>query len=461
MKRYKSTNTPIAVFLWILIYSFGFISCKTSHNITTISRADREAIESLEHLFAENEILNRHFVGFTLFDPITELTLVSYNGALLFTPASNNKLLTYYAAKTILGNSIPALNYFIQGDSIIIRGSGDPLFLGKFDLDSTAFHFLMSREENMYFDPTNFSEKRFGRGWAWDDYRYLYQKEIVALPIFDNEIHLLIDSSRHIDIYPSYLKPLLVIDSSINELVKREEISNEIVFNPLLIDDNISDVQVPMHLSGQNIADALSFSLNRQVELIRGDQLSDTLFTTLYHYSTDSIYYHLLVNSDNFIAEQLILCISNELFGLLDMQLALDSLAHSVYAQAPDKHRWVDGSGLSRYNLVSPNRMVWTLDQLCKTHSDEQLKRILPYGEEGTIDSIFLRPAGQDLNTSKNPFVYAKTGTLSNNHNMSGYVFTRSGRKLIFSFMNNHYMEPNSVIRKGMHQVLSDIYYKF
>ncbi|WP_345694318.1 D-alanyl-D-alanine carboxypeptidase [Fodinibius salicampi] len=73
-------------------------------------------------------------------------------------------------------------------------------------------------------------------------------------------------------------------------------------------------------------------------------------------------------------------------------------------------------------------------------------------GERGTIRNWYEAPEGED------PYVFAKTGTLSNNHALSGYIITRSGKKLYFSFMNNHYVTSSSVVKREMEKVLRYIH---
>jgi D-alanyl-D-alanine carboxypeptidase/D-alanyl-D-alanine-endopeptidase (penicillin-binding protein 4) len=50
--------------------------------------------------------------------------------------------------------------------------------------------------------------------------------------------------------------------------------------------------------------------------------------------------------------------------------------------------------------------------------------------------------------------VYAKTGTLRHNHNLSGYWISSKGRVFVFSIMVNHFTQPTSEIRKGISQLL-------
>jgi D-alanyl-D-alanine carboxypeptidase/D-alanyl-D-alanine-endopeptidase (penicillin-binding protein 4) len=72
-------------------------------------------------------------------------------------------------------------------------------------------------------------------------------------------------------------------------------------------------------------------------------------------------------------------------------------------------------------------------------------------GESGTIKNWYAALDGED------PYVYAKTGTLSNNHCLSGFLITKSGRKLLFSFMNNHYVTSSSIVKAEMEKVLRHI----
>ena len=66
-------------------------------------------------------------------------------------------------------------------------------------------------------------------------------------------------------------------------------------------------------------------------------------------------------------------------------------------------------------------------------------------GKTGTLKSNY---------GGKKPYIYAKSGTLSNNYSLSGYLVTNSGITLIFSMMNNHYTKQNWQVRQELQKLL-------
>jgi len=119
----------------------------------------------------------------------------------------------------------------------------------------------------------------------------------------------------------------------------------------------------------------------------------------------------------------------------------------------PQEPHWVDGSGLSRYNLITPNDYVYLLEKIYKEVPEEELFSYLPIGgKRGTIKSWY---------KNEKPYIFAKTGTLSNNHNLSGFIRTKKGNILIFSYMNNHYQKTHSDIKRDMEKNLKIIYNKY
>ena len=62
---------------------------------------------------------------------------------------------------------------------------------------------------------------------------------------------------------------------------------------------------------------------------------------------------------------------------------------------------------------------------------------------------------------AKKPFVFGKTGTLRSSYALSGFLVAKSGRVLIFSWMNNNFTTNMGNVRGRMEKVLTSIYEKY
>ncbi len=176
----------------------------------------------------------------------------------------------------------------------------------------------------------------------------------------------------------------------------------------------------------------------------------------LYDTDADTVYKHMLQPSDNFIAEQLLLVCSSVKFKVLNADSVIQYSKAHFLNDLPDAPQWVDGSGLSRYNLFKPRSIVVLLSKILdEVKNDDLVHSLMPAGGEvGTIKTVYKTDNGQ-------PFVWAKTGSLSNNYNQSGYLITRKGRRLAFSFMNNNFTRPSREVRDEMVKIMTYIHERY
>ena len=408
---------------------------------------------------AASPVFSKCFTGFALYDPAKGRMLYEYNADKYFTPASNTKILTLYTSLKLLGDSIPALQYQLQGDLLVFWGTGDPSFLNPhLSPDGRLFDFLRERKEKLLFCPANFKDRRYGDGWMWSDFPYDYQAEKASFPIYGNIGHFrLSDTDTHrVEVTPGLLGELLRYDSlpALEDFVSREEYNNQFIVNTIARRGDEREWHVPFRYSPELFAGLLSDTLRRSVSVLHADFTPPPDAPVLYSVPVDTLYRLLMHESHNFIAEQLLLLCSWKLTGLLNAGTTIDYARDSLFTGLPDEPKWADGSGLSRYNLFTPRSLVAVLDSIRQTVPRERLLQIFPAGgQSGTIKTLY-RNGGT-------PYVYAKTGTLRNNHCLSGYLLTKKGKLLIFSFMNNNFTSGTGTIKREMEKTLRRIHEVF
>jgi D-alanyl-D-alanine carboxypeptidase/D-alanyl-D-alanine-endopeptidase (penicillin-binding protein 4) len=129
--------------------------------------------------------------------------------------------------------------------------------------------------------------------------------------------------------------------------------------------------------------------------------------------------------------------VSNEKLGLINDEKIIDTLLKTDLKELPQAPNWADGSGLSHFNLFTPNDFVWLLNKMKNEFGIDRMKRILPTGGTGTLRNYYKQDSA---------YIFAKTGSLSNVICLSGYVYTLKNRLLIFSVLvNNHHTTGTTV----------------
>ncbi|MEX1267882.1 MAG: D-alanyl-D-alanine carboxypeptidase [Balneolaceae bacterium] len=409
-----------------------------------------------------SSVFSKSITGLMLYDPESDSTLYAFRERNFLTPASNTKLYTFYAGMKMLPEQVPSLMYEIRGDSLIFWGTGDPSFLHPDHPDSAAYQFLKDRSETLYYSDAHYRDESLGSGWAWDDYNSYYSAEKSPFPIYGNVMRYEVERIRQEkirfsgdkpDIEPAPLRNMIIEEESNGDepLLIRHRTANEYYYTPKA-DTVRFEVKFPIHYTPELITELLADTLGREVHYL--DEPLPENPQWLYNASRDSLMKHMLQPSDNLIAEQMLLMISSTLEGQpFSTRSAIDYVKENFFEFLPDEPSWVDGSGLSRYNLFTPRSTVALLTELYLEHDSHLLFSLLPAGgESGTIRNWYAHPEGGA------PFVFAKTGTLRHNHALSGYLVTRSGRNLIFSFVHNNYTISVNDIRREMEKFLLHIH---
>jgi D-alanyl-D-alanine carboxypeptidase/D-alanyl-D-alanine-endopeptidase (penicillin-binding protein 4) len=392
---------------------------------------------------------NQYHAGFYLLDPSKNEVLADYQADKYFTPASNTKILTLYAAKLVLEDPLPAFYMVKDSSALHLWPTGNPAFLNQVLADSSNYE-ILSEADSLVLSYANFTSEHFGSGWAWDDYNSSYSPELSPYPIYSNLATFTLDSlTGTLSVVPSFLRDSLIIEQGENFKVEREINSNLFTVTIGSFEDSIR--QRPIRLTKAMVAKLYSDTLHIPVAITTTARPDSA--KTLTGMPQDSVFRVMMQESDNFLAEQLLLQVAGVLKDTLESSQAIDSLQHALNSFLPDAAIWVDGSGLSRYNMITPRSVVRLWQEVLSMFGRDRLMQIVSIGgEAGTIEDWYI---------AEQPYIYGKTGTLRHNHNLSGMLITKSGRLLLFAYMNNHYQSSSSVIKQEMERVLYKIYEKY
>lgn len=446
------------------------ISCSVQRHVAKKENAlqnNASLIDSLAHTIIDDSTLTTANVGISIYDPSTKKYLYNYNGNKYFIPASNTKIITCYAAMKYLGDSLVGAKIEEKWDAVYIIGTGDPTFLDPDYKYQPVFEFMKSiKGKKIYlcnkYIPFNEYCKPipvYGAGWSWDDYSEEYMTERNFFPIYRNLVLFSIDSSNELMVVPKFFRrKLLFWKNDTNSLkVEREENENRFLASGSSLKSQL--IKIPFK-TGSDFEDKNTY-ITSTVDSLLSDTLGVIItqgdltlpakddLKKIHSQPTDSLLKIMMHRRDNFYAEQSLLMVSNEMLGVMNDEKIIDTLLNSDFKNIPQKPSWVDGSGLSRYNLFSPQDFVFILDKMRDEFSWNRISTIFPTGGTGTLGSTYKNLEGK---------LFAKTGTLSNNAALSGYLITKKNKTLIFSLLVGNHGSNGSTIRKAMAQFLTSIY---
>jgi PBP4 family serine-type D-alanyl-D-alanine carboxypeptidase len=146
--------------------------------------------------------------------------------------------------------------------------------------------------------------------------------------------------------------------------------------------------------------------------------------------------------SQNLYAEQLLVTIAAEYGRRASASAGIEVINNTLAKMGitTNEFRMRDGSGLSRFNLISPHSVSLLLRYMSKHEFYPYFYESLPIaGVDGTLRSKMKKTPAQGN-------VRAKTGTVGYVRNLSGYVESADGELFLFSFLVNNYLLPTPSI---------------
>src|SRR5690606_10328085 len=295
----------------------------------------------------------------------------------------------------------------------------------------------------------------------WDDYNYAYSAERSPFPAYGNlitwrqQIETSIDLLTGDTVYEKNVSthPQIAWEVNFNKdggrfRVNRDKDKN--VYYITLGGNADAEVTVPYATNGvDGVTDILKEEFD--IHLRKGKMPEGLSVKEIRTWPVDSLLKPFMHRSDNLYGEQIMLMISEKLFGRMHERLSIDTTLKTL-AGIPQVPKWNDGSGLSGSNLFTPQSMVFMLGKLQEDFGMDSMKVIIATGGEGTIRSFYQPLKGK---------IYAKTGTMGGVVTLSGYLYTKKKHLLYFSVLVNNHYGNGTEIRRTEEKFLTAVYEKY
>jgi serine-type D-Ala-D-Ala carboxypeptidase/endopeptidase (penicillin-binding protein 4) len=434
-------------------------------------------------IFADPAFRNAHW-GVMVQSVETGEILYRQNAEKLFMPASNNKLVTAAVALSrlkpeyrfhtrIAASGTVGADGTLRGDLVVV-GGGDPAISERFyDNDPTAVFrdwadSLKARGVtriggDIVGDDDLFDDVHLGPGWAWDYLGAYYAAEFGALLYNEGAVTFKITpgdsigAAAHMNSLPPtrYLEvetDIATVADSIGDSIRAERrpFSNDArIWGTIWAGQDTVTRYIAPYDPTLFFVTVLAETLESEgievagrpvdMDSLSPDERGDSLATLFIHESPplSEIVTPFLKRSQNQIGEMLLRYV-----GVVDSDTGSVAAGRRVVVATltdwgipQSRYIYVDGSGLSRYNYLSPDALIRLLRVVARRPEFEIFYDALPVaGVDGTIEKR-MRGTRAEGNAR------AKTGYIANSRALSGYVTTLDGELLAFSMIVNNFAE--------------------
>lgn len=482
-------RTFIIIFIITFIFKFDLFAANDSINLinnkTELQKVN-ELKRDIDDILNNKELFNANY-GIYIKNLDSNEVLYQYNSEKNFIPASTNKLVLTYSALNLLGpnykfstslylDGIKKSNGDFEGN-VIIRGLGDPSHSNYFKSNPISLleEFALALDSlgiknikgNIIGDDRFFDNIYYAKGWMWDDFIYTFSSQINSLSINENKVDFILKASNSISkdpivsIFPEnkYIHLYNSIKSTDYNTVLyinpfRDFKSNDIYLSGNIPIDSLSKEEYKISVTIDNptlfFLNLFKSTLENYKIQFKGALLNSRDLEVDYSYADLNLIKEIIspdlieiisnINkvSNNFASDMILKTISKELTGIGNFEDGIEEIKKFLKRNKIDVDNISlnDGSGLSRYNLLSPIFQCKLLTLIYRDkYRDLFINSLAQPGKNGTLRNR--------LTGSKAEFrVFAKTGTMSNVSNICGYVITEDNQKLAFSLMFNGFTCP-------------------
>lgn len=390
-------------------------------------------------------------------------------------PASTLKLVTTYAALNTLGRdyNYSTSLYKSTNNDLYIKLGADP-FLSSSDLSKlfqTAKEKNIIAPKNVYIDSRIFDSVEWGEGWQWDDDLNPLMPKFSAYNLDGNLLKIEITPTVNNTpativtkpFYPLTFMNLVTTSLTDKNSVKLSRNAN-LAPNILTAGGVVSKTEflkVPVNntrryfvLRTEEVLRDKKFDYFKPITNVSLPVKNVYKVAEVTHSIEDALI-EILQNSNNMVAEttfKLAGSIWAKSQGNLNNSMDMLNSYLKNLGLNTDNIRIVDGSGVSKNNIMTSDFMTSFLVKIYSDSNFEEFEAYMPSPGEGTL---------------KNRMLYfkdnlkAKTGTLSDTSAIAGYITTRKGKTYTFDIMINDAKTSPADKKNIEEQILRNVYVNY
>lgn len=457
-----------------VLYSQAYDNQKSNLNlpspITAMAEkailSPKEIVDINVNTMMTDPVLKNATWGFVVYDPKTKKVISSYNENTPLVPASTTKLLTTETAMSMLGENYrwnTQLEYSgsidengVLNGNLYIVGSGDPS-LGTNKAGAWSYSNIVSDFRD--------GLSREGIKKVNGDIiiqTALFKGSISKLPenvvwLENNNYYLPAGTTREIN--PANEK--LIVKKTGNFSTEKKffyvsPYNNQMVYADIYEGNGTLTTKLPD--APAYLANSFRTSLVKSGIAVTGKvtpKMTDAnpenrkLLSVYKSPTLSDIIYYTNQHSDNGLAEALLKTVGFQSLGDQTTESGRKVVTQHLKNEGFDMIglNYIDGSGLSRSNNVTPIAQAKFLTSLMDEKYYKTYFSSLPVGgQSGTLKRMFIGTG--------NGQVFAKTGTLNKVKTLAGYMKTNSGKTLVFSLMVNNYAGSVDMVKKRMEKIL-------
>lgn len=443
----------------------------------------RQLIEQIAIRFDDPEFAHAHW-GVLIQSMDTGHVWYERNANRLFIPASNQKIPTTAAAlmelgpeftfKTLVCHTGTVSGDTLEGD-LVVFGNGDPTLYEKFFKDSRdVFRGWAGQLKqrgirrivgDIIGDDNAFDDQHIGYGWTYHGLPDWPFAEVGALQLNENYIDFAItppaDPQGEVLIRGNLPSAYYTVDNRIEVTTRgsnrvthwRDPFSNTIIFRGSVVAGSRPFERSPTITNPTLFyATVLKEVLEEEGITVEGmprdcDDIpdyalkADELTCLITHHSPPAkdILIMLMKRSQNLFAETMVKTLGWKRTGLGTFAAGREVVEEhlAAFGIEPKSYAFMDGSGLSRFNFISPRQLVQILREMRNTSHWAIWYDTFPVaGVDGTLRNRM-------KNTAAEGKVRGKTGTVGNVRSLAGYVTTADGENLVYAIIVNAHLRSN------------------